>query len=430
MNRVGWRTGEILFLLFLTLLLPATVRAENRIAEVRAEVLAEGQFPSPVKARMESSVAAIAEQLLAGQLFPLPDTERKKKEQVIREVFDKVLVGYSVYRVRIVPEETALVQVFLFPWDARIRDVGLSVSVDGMGPETEQIVRRDLTGVEQVFSECLIGLPIAAADWSNGLIKKQLRSFMEEHLPEFWADFDVAPQEHAQIRLTVYPRLPVVRTVDISMRSDTILNLALVNHRTLMQEKANLLVGVPVTFAERHVREYSKLLENVLDSRKDFRAMGMQTRVTMKIGEHTSVMSRSDSGKYRLRLTGWADIGRDRNASNDILLRLHAGRRLSARDELFLLMDVTPQDMTWQWALGYERDVLPGTTLSLRYEMRDSGFVASAEQAIGKNWGLRYEYRFDRKQGEGALRYRIHDFLSVEYVVDPEDNWLRLIGNF
>jgi len=37
---------------------------------------------------------------------------------------------------------------------------------------------------------------------------------------------------------------------------------------------------------------------------------------------------------------------------------------------------------------------------------------------------------FETKTGEVGLRYKVHDFVSLEYIVNGQENWLRLIGNF
>lgn len=406
------------------------VSAAERILEVRSEVHAQTGLPVTVQERMQKSVAAIAEQLLSGRVLPLQPAERREKERVIHEVFDKVLVGYSVRSVRIEEQPTACVHVELVPWDDLVQEVRVEVRVDGMPPEVERLVRRDLADVGQVFEESLSGLPLAAADWTNGVLKKQLRGYMEQHLPEFWADFDVIPQTVAQVTISVYPKLPVIRSVDLNMRSDTIPNMFLLNHRTLMQEKTDLLVGVPVAFVHRHEQELGALFADVLDQQSDFKALSMTTRVTMDVGERTSLMSRSDSKIYRIRIMGWADIGRDRDAKDDVVFRLHAGRKLSSKDEAFVLLDLMPQDVEGRWALGYQREAFPETDVSLRYDFSDAGMVAAGSRRFLKDWMLRYEYHFRPRFGETGLRYRLHDFLSVEYVVRRKDNWLRLIGFF
>ena len=224
-----WKHGSFAVLLsvvwLLVFLMP--VSAAERILEVRSEVHAQTGLPVTVQERMQKSVAAIAEQLLSGRVLPLQPADRREKERVIHEVFDKVLVGYSVRSVRIEEQPTACVHVELVPWDDLVQEVRVEVRVDGMPPEVERLVRRDLAYVARVFEESLSGLPLAAADWTNGVLKKQLRGYMEQHLPEFWADFDVIPQTVAQVTISVYPKLPVIRSVDLNMRSDTIPNMFL-----------------------------------------------------------------------------------------------------------------------------------------------------------------------------------------------------------
>ena len=43
---------------------------------------------------------------------------------------------------------------------------------------------------------------------------------------------------------------------------------------------------------------------------------------------------------------------------------------------------------------------------------------------------LRVEHHFKSDLNEVALRYKLHEFVSLEYVKNNEDNWLRLVGNF
>ena len=308
------------------------------IEQVEAKVTAAGSLPPLVQERMEQSVRAIAGQLLEGKpVAELPAT-RRQQEQLIHEVFDKVLVGYTVKRVTIQPAPTATVAVELYPWADTIQQVVVETSVEGMSPRIEKLVRQDIAGVERVFQSALTGLPIAASDWTNGVLKHHLNDYLAEHLPEFRADFELDPEQLAKVQLVLYPRLPVVRTVDLSMRSDTVPNFTLLNHRQLVQEKANELVGVPVAFVDRHKQELSRQFAEELDCQPDFRIMHMKTKMTLSVAEQLQLMSRSDTSRYRLRLTGWADVGR-RNSSGkaedeNLLVRLHAGSMLSQQDEL------------------------------------------------------------------------------------------------
>ena len=432
MKRMRWSACLVVLLLPLLLLFsPAPVGAAPLVEETQAVVQADASLPPLIQARMQTSVKAIADQLLAGHPLPSVQADRGHYETVIHEVFDKVLVGYSVDRVDIRPAAIAQVQVHIVPWADTIQTVQVRTTVEGMPPEIEAMVRSDLQGVDKVFSQSIVGLPLAAADWSNGVVKHSLNAFMAEHLPEFRADFELSPDTEAQVQLTVYPRLPVVRTVDLNMRSDTVPNFTLINHRQLMLEKVNLLLGVPVAFVSRHEEALRRLFAATLDSTPDFRLYRLHSTVSLQVAEDTVVMSRSDTTKYRLRLEGWSDIGNIRNGEGDNQrFRLHAGQMMSSKDELFGQLDFFPQHVRWGWEVGYQRSLGSQAAVNLCYDMKENRGVLGASYRLAPRWQLRYEYRWADELGEAALRYRMHDFLSLEYVVDRHDNWLRLIGVF
>ena len=422
-----------LFALLCAFALPQPqVEAAGRVEAVAAHVTASEGLPPLVQQRMERSVQVIAEQLLLGMSPDSSDADAAAQSEVIRQVFDKVLVGYTVRGVSLRLGDTADVTVELMPWSDQIRTISVETSVEGMPPEVERLVRQDLA---DVGSDALYGLPVAAADWTNGVLKHHLETYLASHLPEFRGDFEIDTEGScAKVRLTVYPRLPVVRTADLSMRSDTIPNLTLLNHRELMQEQVDMLVGVPVAFVARHQHDFEQLFAERLDVQRDFQALRMKTVVTIAPQERMAVMSRSDSSRYRARLTGWVDMGRKESKYerevDSLRFRLHAGRMVTARDELFTQLDFMPQKVDWGWEMGYSHRIGMGTTPMLRYDMREKRFVLGAMQALVPRWQLRYEYRFTDHLGEAGLLYQIHDFLGVEYVLDKTQGWLRLIGNF
>ena len=405
--------------------------ASGTIAAVRAEVAADGDaLPPAVRVRMEKSVAAISSQLIEGKPLSSYEERRAADESTIREVFDKVLVGYSVTAVAIEPGEEAHVRVTLAPWAERVEAVEVEVSVDGVAPVIGKMAKEDLRGVDTVFRQSLEGLPSAAVDWTNGVLKESLNAYMAEHLPEFRADFDVETARKTHVALTVYPKMPVVRTIDLAMRSDTIANFALLEKRSVLQAKANEMLGVPVAFVARHEEEFARGMEAVLDASSEFRALGLKTHATIAAGEQTSVMSRSDTSRYRLRLEGWGDVGRRSADGNDVTFRAHAGAMLSAADEIFVQADVLPQDFDWGWEAAYERRVFPGVFASIRYDMREHAWTTGVRAAPLPRVEVRWEYRRADHTGEAGLSYRLHDFLRAELVRDSSGGWLRLISDF
>ena len=419
------------------LLVPLTANAQSgvRVESVIASTTAQSNLPPLVAERMNHSIAAIAGQLMEGKEIAAVQAERASYENLIHEVFDKVLVGYTVRSVSLEPAAVTQVKVELMPWAETIRQVRVETTVEGMPPRIETLVRQDLSGVDTVFQAALTGLPTAAADWTNGVLKQHLKAYLQEHLPEFRADFDLTPEPDTTIKLMVYPRLPVVRTVDLSMRSDTIPNSALLTRRDIMQAQVEDIVGVPVGFVQRHRAELEQDFAQTLDKRKDFQALRLQTKVMIEPAERASVMSRTDSSRYHFRLSGWLDIGRDRGQGhvrqdNELLFRLHLGRVLGKWDELFIQTDFMPADVDWNYQLGWGHTFRGGRYAALRYDLSRHGWVYELRQKLAARWLLRYEFREPDSMGEAALRYQLHDFLSLEYIFDNEQNWLRMVGHF
>ena len=411
---------------------PAYAAASSRVEETAAIVIGDQTIPSIVRARMERTVAAIAAERMEGRAVTA--VSPAEEEAVIGAVFDRLLVGYTVTAVLVRPDVRTEVEIHLAPWAATIQSVAVETAVEGMPSEVEELVRADLAGVQTVFSDALVGLPLAATDWAAGALKRSLTAYMDVHLPEFRADYDIDVEQTAKVHLTVYPRLPVVRTVDLSMRSDTIPNVTLLTRRSVMEGEVNRLVGVPVSFVARHRGAFEQRLAQTLDGGSDFRRLHLVSRVTIAPAERMAVMGRTDTSRYRLRLTGWLDVGhaaKERDGDQrDLHMRLHAGQMLSARDELYVETDAAPEDVQLDWRVGYARALLPQLTGELRYDLSKDLFSFAADYALHPRWHLRYEHWTDTDAYEWELRYKVHDFMSVAGLVDRHDTWLRLIGNF
>ena len=410
-----------------------TYAAESsRVEETAAIVVGEREIPSIVRARMERTVAAIAAERMEGRV--ITTVSALEEAEIIGTVFDRLLVGYTVTGVDVRPAQRTEVIIHLAPWADTIQGVHVQMAVEGMPAAVEEIVRADLAGVSTVFSDALVGLPLAATDWATGALKRSLNAYMDEHLPEFRADYDIDVDQTAQVRLTVYPRLPVVRIVDLSMRSDTIPNVTLLTQRRAMETAANRLVGVPVAFVARHCSVFEQQLADGLDGAGGLRRLHLTSQVTITPGERMAVMSRTDTMRYRLRLTGWLDIGRTSENRDwdrrDLHVRLHAGQMLSARDELYAETDAAPEDVRFDWRIGYARELFPHFTGDLRYDLRDDRLSVAGSYALHPRWLVRYEQWTDTGAWEWELRYKMHDFLSVAALADGHDRWLRLIGNF
>ncbi|WP_027406008.1 hypothetical protein [Anaerovibrio sp. RM50] len=407
-------------------------RALGQVESVKATIYSDGHIPDGVCQRMEKSVQAIGTQLLEGKNLENVQSQRVHYEDVIRQVFDKVLVGYTVRSVEIQPGEELNISVGLLGWNDKINSVTVETRVEGMPQVVERLLLEDISGMDQLYTDMLRGLPLAAVDWTNGVMKHRVNDFMNERAPEFRADFDVEVGEDTKVTVDVYPRLPVVRTIDLSMRSDTLPNAALLTERQNMQDGADMFVGVPVAFVKRHEETIEELLAKRIDDLEVAKFWGIHTKVDIKPAERMEVMSRSDSRNVYVRFEGWGELGhREGNGDNgEIMFRGIFAKQFTSRDGVFALVDFYPKNTRWDFDLGLYRELLPKVKANVRYSLRDKYWKGGIEYNFAKRLAFRYEYRNLNHISEFALRYKLHDFLALEAVMDNDDKWLRFIGYF
>lgn len=425
---LGWR---LLISIIVFLALPFSIgQAAGTIDTLDIKVVADGGVPPLIQQRMQSSVRAISEELFVGSPIARVVAQQTEYENIIHQVFDKILVGYSVEKVTIEPGGVTKIVVVLMPWAETIHDVQLSIDIEGLPAEIKTLAIQDLTGVDEVFRQSLQGLPVDATDWSNGVLKHSLNEYMAANLPEFRADFDLEPGLVTRIKMVVYPKGPVIRTIDLQMRSDTVPNLMLLECRAQLQKQADMMLGVPVAFVARHTPYFQQELRESIDQTADFKFLKLHSIIDLQPGERTTIISRSDTDKYRIRVEGRLDMGRRIADNRSTSFNGHAGVMLSSKDEVFTQVEFYPQDVEAIWYGGYSRDIGNGNTVGWKYNISEDDYVLGVSRNFDMRWLLRYEYAHDTRLGEFGLRYKLHDFVSLEYIVNKEDSWLRLIGNF
>ena len=86
--------------------------------------------------------------------------------------------------------------------------------------------------------------------------------------------------------------------------------------------------------------------------------------------------------------------------------------------------------MRWKFAAGYGRDLRNDFHTSIRYNFNDEQFIAGASFDFLKSWRFRYEYRFEDSTGEAGILYKFKDRVGLEYVIESDENWIRLMGFF
>lgn len=424
--------GRRLFLNVLTIILLLAITcpavAQSASVETVTVSVTAGEMPPPARIvkRIERSVATVGEQVLAGRKVTEVTADREKYEKVIKEVFDRVLVGYSVQQVTVTPGETTNIAVRLTPWGDVVRRVVVETDLGGVSPQAAAIVRQDMGDIESKISEVLVGMPVDAVDWAGSVSKAVIREVLAARLPEFRANLEITPGKVTTAKLSLIPVGPLVLDARVTLHSRTIPNFLLLEARPVIEEAAQMMRGLPVAFVERHADYFTSTLVKTASAQPVVGRYGLELSAVLTPAVDSELSINAETTKYNVSLEGFLDFGR---SADNTSARLHVGSYLGKKDEAFMEVTFIPGTMSWIFAPGWGHRLSPQAEAGLKYDMSDKATILWLKQDLGGNWSIRLERTPMLNYNEFAVRYKLHEFLSAEYIFTTHENWLRLVGN-
>lgn len=398
-------------------------KVENIIVKVKSSDVTP---PLRVVKRIEASISTVGEHVLIGKKIEDIAANKASYERIIQDVFDRVLVGYSVQQVDLVPGTSVQILVTVVPWGEVVKDISLQLDLSAISPELHELIKKDMGNIEDSISNVLIGLPTDAVDWAGGVSRTVVRELVAARLPEFKADLDVSAGPRTQVKLILTPAGSTIKDVDIVMRSRTIPNILLWEARPQVEEAAKILRGLPVSFVQRHADFFRSRFDDKLAGHPATRRYGLSVQPEIKAGEDTIINITADTQKYKITLEGYLDMDKEQD---NLAVKLHAGKHISKYDELFTEVTLIPNSMTWRFTPGWGRRIGSSTEAGIKYDVTQNHEIVWMNQQVNPKWSLRIERTPDTQNNEVGVRYRLHDFMSIEYIYDNHDRWIRMVGN-
>ena len=394
-----------------------TVRVELRFSQGRpALVLAE---------RMSASLAVICEHLLKDRPLAVVAAQEAEFKRLIGDVAERVLTGYSVDRVTLTTGAETQVVVFVQPWGPAVERAEVRLVLSGVSADMLPMVKNDLGPIEAEVQALLLGLSQDAVDWSGGAVKAEIRRRVEERLPEFQTTVDVRSGIVPVVDIVLLPIGQTVQRVSYQMSSLSIPNVLMMDEKETLGRAAQSIRGLPVQYAVRHTGELTQWLEKKAADTGVAKNYRLTPAVAFSPAVDTLVQLRLESNRYRFWVEGNLDLDQK---DDNVFGKAHAGKFFSPKDEAFLEITCHPTSMDWTFEPGYARH--EGLwTLGAQVETGDHDTRWWAERTFGDNWRLRTQFQPQDDHYEVSLRYRLHEFLSVEYVVEKQTQFLRLVGN-
>ena len=421
------KSKMILTLAAMTSFLPLQQAFSMPIEQVYVQVVdITGGTSIPLLNKMSNSMQLVSQQLLLER-----DTEAIKPVQqeyatLLSDIADRVLTGYYLQSTELTIDKESELVLKIRPWNAAIRNVEVDLKFSGIEEQTSELLESKLPTLKQQLNDTIFGASVDASDWADGVLRKIVRQQVEEALPEFKVAVDLV-NEHKKtvVQVVVYPVGQLVRNIEYSMRSDAIPNILLMKLKHKYADECNKLRGLPVSYVARQKQEIEEFLLSKLRNEQEILEYDLKPQVTITPDADMSIEFLINSDKYKVWFEGYGDIGRgEENLSG----KAHFGKFVSPKEEVFGEVEATLDNVDWTFGAGYTRYWGKSGWSYIR-RVPDGENNYKLEYYLNPKWKLRAEHFANQNRNEYGVRYRIHEFLSAEYVYGGDEFYLRIIGN-
>lgn len=420
------RFASLIGLCFCLLLMPQTGSAAT-IENVKVSVIdSTGRTAKALTERMTSSMQVVAEQLFLEKDTAQIEPVKSDYARLLGEVGERALTGYKVEETVINLGTSSEIVLKLSPWLDVVNDVEVDLKFSGVDQAMSEVLLSKLPELKARIIKTVSGASIDAVDWAGGVLRQKVRQDMESMLPEFRASVDLSQiGKKVVVQVIVYPVGQTVHDVQFELLSETVPNILFMKTKERLHEEADELRGLPVDFVKKHRTELENRLLTSVNEEKVVSLYSLKPTVTITPGTDTVVEIRMEADKYKIWIEGYGDSGRD---ENNLSGRAHLGKYISDNDELFAEFSVELENMEWEFAPGLAHRN-GKTTVAYARRVSDHENNYRLEYDVSPKWRLRAEHFSGTNVNEFGARFRIHEFLSVEYVYSNDKPYLRLIGN-
>ena len=380
----------------------------------------------PLLEKMSTSMQLVAQQLLLDRDTEVIQPVQQEYATLLTDIADRVLTGYYLQSTQLTIDKEAELVLQIRPWSSAISNVQVDLQFSGIEQQTSELLESKLPNLKQQLHNTISGASVDASDWADGVLRKMVRQQVEAVLPEFKVAVDLVNEaDKTIVQVIVYPVGQLVRNVDYSMRSEAIPNILLMKLKYKYEDECNKLRGLPVNYVERQKQEIAEFLLAKLRSEPELVEYDLHPRVHIEPDTDLGVEIIIDSDKYKIWFEGYGDIGR---GEDNLSGKAHIGKFISPVEEMFGEVELALDDVDWNFGAGYTR-YWGKSGWSYVRRMPDGDNNYRLEYYLDPKWRLRAEHFSGDDRNEYGVRYRIHEFLSAEYVYGGDEFYLRIIGN-
>ncbi|WP_302482868.1 Tat pathway signal sequence [uncultured Dialister sp.] len=387
-----------------------------------------GDLPPAVEKRVVSSISSIGNRVLVGKEESLFSLNSSAYNKVLADIINRVVIGYVVSDLTVSYGRDTALHVTLQPVGQIIRHVDTEIDYGGLTPEAAHYVAADTADVPALMDNLLIGLPVDSVGWAESVSQSAGRDLLSQILPEFQANFEVESGENTKVKIYLIPQGKIVRSSRLTFEKTTIPRLLMLRAAEETETALSALRGLPVDFVTRHSGKISSDMNDILKKDSFIEKYGIATDTTLISGETAELRVNALTDHWVIRTEVWLDAGRDgdKNTAVEGMLGHYIGRHSTVFGEARFY----PGPMDWNVYGGFSHQFGSFMDLGYKYDFVDNANHIFGNVPIGNKFSLRYDRDFKKRENEFGFSYKIHNYITLEYVYNDEDGkWLRLIAN-
>nr|WP_308611679.1 Tat pathway signal sequence [uncultured Dialister sp.] len=387
-----------------------------------------GDLPPAVEKRVISSISSIGNRVLVGKEESLFSLNSSAYNKVLADIINRVVIGYVVSDLTVSYGRDTALHVTLQPVGQIIRHVDTEIDYGGLTPEAARYVAEDTADVPALMDNLLIGLPVDSVGWAESVSQSAGRDLLSQILPEFQANFEVESGENTKVKIYLIPQGKIVRSSRLTFEKTTIPRLLMLRAAEETETALSALRGLPVDFVTRHSEKISSDMNDILKKDSFIEKYGIATDTALVSGETAELRVNALTDHWVIRTEVWLDAGRDgdKNTAVEGMLGHYIGRHSTVFGEARFY----PGPMDWNVYGGFSHQFGSFRDLGYKYDFVDNANHIFGNVPIGNKFSLRYDRDFKKRENEFGFSYKIHNYITLEYVYNDEDGkWLRLIAN-
>lgn len=397
------------------------------IEKVQVQVVdTNGGTSAVLLQKMSGSMQVVADQLFIDKDAETVTAAQQEYKRLLTEIGDRVFTGYELVDVQLAADSQTSIIMYAKPWSTTIVKPVIDLQFSGVEKETAALLYQQIPTLKQELEQAISGASVAAGDWAGGVLRRMVRQRVEQKLPEFRAAVDVVQENNSTVvQIVIYPVGQLVTDINYELRSEAIPNILLMELKYKYAAECDKLRGLPLAYVRRHQQALEQWLTDKLLAEKAIKQFALQPVVKLTPNTNMGVEIMINSDKYKIWFEGYGDIGRN---ENNLSGKAHIGKFISPKEEIFGEAEVVLDHVDWHFGTGYARYWGKSVwSYMRRMPIGDNDY--KLEYNLSPKWRLRAEHFSGDDRNEFGVRYRIHEFLSAEYVYGGDEFYLRIIGN-